>query len=326
LDIQKQKSSVALLSVVSNSTLVIFKLIVGLVIGSVSVISEAIHSGVDLLASIIAYIAVRTSGKPADKEHPFGHGKVENISGTVEALLIFVAAVWIIFEAVKKLMHPEPMDKPGLGIIVMLISAIANIFVSRMLFKVGKRTDSMALQADAWHLQTDVYTSAGVMLGLAIIYIGKYFAPDADLRWIDPLAAILVALLIIRAAYNLTVQSAKDLLDISLPVDEEALIRESIASSDKRIFGYHNLRTRKAGSDRFVEFHLLVSSEMTVDESHKVADLATDSIRKNLPGTHVTVHVEPCSGHCNRKCSSGCLLSESDRKKASDESHADIVN
>lgn len=324
MDIQKQKSSVALLSVVSNGTLVVFKLIVGLVIGSVSVISEAIHSGVDLLASIIAYIAVRTSGKPADKEHPFGHGKVENISGTVEALLIFVAAAWIIFEAVKKLMHPEELDEPGLGIVVMLVSAVANIIVSRMLFKVGKRTDSMALQADAWHLRTDVYTSAGVMLGLAIIYAGKYFAPDADLRWIDPLAAISVALLIVRAAYDLTMQSAKDLLDISLPHDEESLIRESIASSDKRIFGYHNLRTRKAGSDRFVEFHLIVSSDMTVDESHKVADTATDCIRKHLPGTHVTVHVEPCSGACDGKCSSGCLLDEGDRRKASDESNADV--
>ena len=149
----KQKSNVALLSVISNTSLVILKLIVGVMIGSVSVISEAIHSGVDLLAAIIALFAVRKSAKPADEDHPFGHDKVENISGTVEALLIFLAAGWIIFEAVKKLIEPEPLDEAGWGIAVMLLSVAANIFVSKKLFSVGEETDSVALKADAWHLR-----------------------------------------------------------------------------------------------------------------------------------------------------------------------------
>src|SRR5512137_1693635 len=140
-DVDKRKASVARLSVISNTTLVLLKLAVGLAIGSVSVISEAIHSGVDLLAAIIALFAVRISGKPADQHHPFGHGKVENVSGTVEALLIFIAASWIIYEAVKKLINPQPLEEVGWGVVVMLVSAIANIIVSKMLFKVGRETD-----------------------------------------------------------------------------------------------------------------------------------------------------------------------------------------
>src|SRR5512136_299897 len=146
MDAQRQKSAVAWLSVISNTALVTGKLIIGLAIGSVSVISEAIHSGVDLLAAVISLFAVKTSNKRADEEHPFGHGKVENISGTVEALLIFVAAGWIFYEAVYKLIRPQMLDAPVLGVAVMLVSAVVNFIVSRKLFKVGKETDSVALQ------------------------------------------------------------------------------------------------------------------------------------------------------------------------------------
>ncbi len=217
----RQKASVAKLSIISNASLVILKLIVGVMIGSVSVISEAIHSGVDLLAATIAFFAVRIAGKPADEGHPFGHYKVENISGTVEALLIFLAAGWIIFEAAKKLMSPQPMEEAGLGVAVMFVSSVANFFVSQRLFSVGRETDSMALKADAWHLRTDVYTSIGVMAGLAVIWIGEMLLPGTDLHWIDPLVAIGVAMLIIKAAYRLTLESARDLMDESLPDDEE---------------------------------------------------------------------------------------------------------
>lgn len=314
MDIQRRKTGVAALSVISNSILVLLKLVIGLAIGSVSVISEAIHSGVDLLAAIIALVAVRTAGQPADKEHPFGHGKVENISGTVEALLIFLAAGWIIYEAVKKLFHPAPIEAASWGAAVMLISALANIVVSHMLFKVGKETDSVALQADAWHLRTDVYTSAGVMVGLAVIWIGRKVAPGIDWHWVDPIAAIAVALLIIKAAYDLTMESAKDLLDVSLPVDEEKWIRDYIAGHNPVVRGFHRLRTRKAGADRFVEFHMLVNSDMSVTESHDITDMITREIQNQLHRTTVTIHVEPCDGNCTQSCSSECLLDEEERK------------
>jgi cation diffusion facilitator family transporter len=312
--INSQKSSVAMFSVISNSILVILKLAVGLMIGSVSVISEAIHSSVDLLAAIIALFAVRTSDKPADHEHPFGHGKAENISGTVEALLIFLAAGWIIFEAAKKLLKPEPLEEVGWGIAVMLIASLVNIIVSQKLFQVGKETGSVALQADAWHLRTDVYTSTGVLAGLFVIWAGGMIFPDRDLRFIDPIVAIAVALLIIKAAFKLTVESARDLLDVSLPPDEEAHIRKHISSFSPAIRAFHKLRTRKSGSYRFVEFHMLVDAGMSVDESHRIADMLTQSIQEHYPESTVTIHIEPCSGECTTKCSGDCLLNENDRK------------
>ncbi len=310
----KRKASVALLSVASNSILVLLKLAVGAMIGSVSVISEAIHSGVDLLAAIIALLAVRASGKPADEDHPFGHGKVENISGTVEALLIFLAAGWIIFEAVKKLENPQPLDEAGWGVAVMLVSVAANLFVSQRLFSVGKETDSVALQADGWHLRTDVYTSLGVMGGLAIIWIGGLISPQSNLRWVDPVVAIGVALLIVKAAYHLVMESAKDLLDVSLPAGEEEEIRRHIAAFSPTVRGMHRLRTRKSGSYRFVEFHMRVEASMSIDESHRIADMITCAIKQHYPGTTVTIHIEPCNCTLASEGSCGCLLSKGDRK------------
>jgi cation diffusion facilitator family transporter len=313
MDVQKKKSRVALLSVISNSILVLLKLAVGLLINSVSVISEAIHSGMDLAAAIIAWFSVRTSSKPADENHPFGHGKIENISGTVEALLIFLAAGWIIYEAIMKFLHPEPVETAFWGVTVMLISAITNIVVSRRLFKTGKETDSVALLADAWHLRTDVYTSFGVMAGLALIWLGQPIFPGTDLNWLDPLCAIIVALLIIKAAYDLTVQSARDLLDANLPEEEQAWIRNLIEAQRDAIHGYHALRTRKAGHYRFVEFHAQVDRTMTVERSHDLTRRLSKDIKDHLPNTTVTIHIEPCAGDCFEKCLAGCLLSEAQR-------------
>ncbi|MBN2255359.1 MAG: cation transporter, partial [Deltaproteobacteria bacterium] len=295
-DVQKKKVSAIRLSIISNITLMILKLTIGIVIGSVAIISEAIHSGVDLLAAVIAFFSVKTSGKPADTEHPFGHGKVENISGTIEALLIFLAAGWIIYEAVKKLITPAPVEYIGWGMAVMFISSVVNWLVSDRLFTVGTETGSIALQADGWHLRTDVYTSAGVLLGLAAIWIGARFLPQEHLLWIDPIAAIIVALIILHAAYKLTIQAARDLLDEKLPADEEDYIRELIASMYPHVHGYHKLRTRKAGNDRFIQFHLKVEPSMTVESSHMISHDIKDRIIERFPRSSVTIHIEPCDG------------------------------
>jgi cation diffusion facilitator family transporter len=267
------------------------------------------------VAAGIALFAVKKSGKPADKRHPFGHGKVENISGTIEALLIFVAAIWIIFEAVKKMITPGPMESVGWGVIVMMISATANYFVSNLLFKVGNETDSVALQADGWHLRTDVYTSAGVMVALAVIYFGGIFFPGANLHWIDPAAAIFVAMLILKAAYDLTKKAAVDLIDTSLPAGEQRLIRQSILNQRNNIIGFHDLRTRKAGSERFVEMHLVVDSGLSVERSHKITDDISDEIRNALPETDVIIHVEPCNGNCSADCEHDCEMSDKNNLK-----------
>jgi cation diffusion facilitator family transporter len=318
MDTQHRKVRVATLSVVSNATLTIMKLIVGLFIGSVSIISEAIHSGVDLIAAVIALFSVKTSGIPADAHHPFGHGKIENISGTIEALLIFLAAVWIIFEAVKRLLHPQPIETIGWGVGVMLLSAVVNLGVSRMLFKVGRETDSIALQADAWHLRTDVYTSAGVMTGLALIWIAGRLFPGINLNWLDPAAAIGVAVMIIKAAWDLTRQAARDLLDVNLPPEEEAWIRQRIQEHQPVIHGFHQLRTRKSGHFRFVECHLKVDPLMTVRSSHQITEDLTAAIEEKYPDTSVTIHVEPCDGRCDAKCAGGCLLPGAKRREIQD--------
>lgn len=296
------------MSVVSNSVLALAKLVVGLLIGSVSVISEAIHSTSDLLASLIALFSVKKSTEPADLTHPFGHGKIENISGTLEAFLIFLAAVWIIFEAVKKLLHPKPIETVGWGVGVMLVSAVVNLVISQRLFKVGRETDSIALQADAWHLRTDVYTSFGVTVSLALIWGAGKIHSGLVLTWLDPVVAIAVALLILKAAFELTAQSARDLMDVRLPVEEEEWIDGVIRKYRSEIHGFHDLRTRKAGSSRFVEFHMKVDPEMSVEASHAITEEIASSIEKRFPGTSVTIHTEPCDGNCVGKCLDGCLL------------------
>ena len=313
MEAQRRKAAVAWLSVISNTSLVAGKLAVGLCIGSVSVISEAIHSGVDLLAAVIALFAVKTSHKVADDEHPFGHGKVENISGTIEALLIFLAAGWIVYEAAHKLLAPQPIHAVGWGVAVMLVSSAVNIIVSQMLFKVGRETDSIALQADAWHLRTDVYTSAGVMVGLGLILLGERFLPNTNLLWLDPVAAIVVALMIVHAAWKLTMESGRDLLDASLPAEETAWIQEYLRGIGSSVRGFHHLRTRKAGSNRFVEFHLVVDKDLSVEAAHHLSDGLTRTIRERFPGTTVTIHVEPCDGGCRPACVEGCLLADDER-------------
>jgi len=313
VDAPQRKSRAALISVISNTGLVLLKLVTGLFMGSVAVLSEAAHSAVDLIAAVIAFFSVKASGKPADAGHPFGHGKIENISGTVEALLIFLAAGWIIFEAIEKLRSPKPLEVLGWGIAVMMVSALVNLAVSRMLFRVGRETDSPALEADAWHLRTDVYTSAGVTAGLALIALGNLVLPGRDFHWLDPVAGIVVALFIIKAAYDLTVRSAKDLMDVPLPAREEKRVREIIAGGRPVIRGYHYLRTRKAGSDRFIEFHIQVDSRMTVEESHELARKLTGAIKEQFPHTTVTIHIEPCNGECSDKCLKGCFLTEQER-------------
>jgi cation diffusion facilitator family transporter len=314
---QRKKSRVATLSVASNSVLVIFKLIVGVLIGSVSVLSEAIHSGMDLVAALISFFAVRIAGKAADEEHPFGHTKVENISAAIEALLIFAAAIWIIIEAVRKLITPHPIETVSWGVGVMLISAIANLIVSRLLFKVGKETDSAALTADGWHLRTDVYTSVGVMAGLGIIWLGGFLFPGLNLTWIDPVAAIAVAGLIIHAAYDLTRPAIQDLIDQSIPVEEKEWMQNYLSSLYPTVRSFHRLRTRKAGTTRFINLHLAVDSKLTVAESHSIGDQIVAVFKKHFPhDVDVMVHIEPCDGVCSPACESGCLLNEEEKKAA----------
>jgi cation diffusion facilitator family transporter len=277
------KKKTARLSVMSNTLLIIMKLVVGLVTGSVSILSEAIHSSIDLLAAIIALFAVKVSGTPADERHPYGHGKTENVSGVIEALLIFIASVWIIIEAAKKFIHPEEPDILGLGVLVMAISALINSLVSRRLYKVAHMTDSIALEADALHLRTDVITSAGVALGLALIWITGWYI-------LDPVIALLVAMLIIYESWILLKKAFSPLLDTAISSDElkkiETILEEMHAS-------YHGLRTRTAGHQRFVEFHLEVPANETIETIHQQCDLIEERLEREFRDISVIIHPEP---------------------------------
>jgi cation diffusion facilitator family transporter len=294
--------------------LVIGKLVVGLSIGSVSVISEAIHSAVDLLAAVIAWFAVRFSGQPADKEHPYGHGKYENLSGAVEAALIFLAAIWIVMEAVAKLRHGGEVDAPGWGVGIMAVSSEMNLVVSSHLYRVGKATDSLALQADALHLRTDVWTSAGVLAGLAVIWVGKILFPSIDLYWVDPLSAIAVALLIVHAAWEMTVHATRGLLDEALPQEDIDYIRQT-ALDRGDIRSLHDLKTRKAGPERIIDAHVAVEYTLSVLEGHDKGKSFKRNLLDHWPMTWVNIHVDPCDGSCKPPCLSGCLLSEPTRAK-----------
>jgi len=210
--------------------------------------------------------------------------------------------------------------------VVMLFSSVVNYVVSRKLFQVGKEADSIALQADAWHLRTDVYTSAGVMTGLGIIWLGHKFFPASNINWIDPVGALFVAVLILRAAYNLIAQSILDLIDVKLPPEEENYIRNIIINSQPAINGFHQLRTRRAGNVRFVEFHIKVSPQMSVLDSHNITKGLEQNIRQKFPESAITIHIEPCDGKCTDDCVAGCLLAEDKRPRLHNNEAAKIFH
>ena len=277
------KTKTARLSVISNSLLIIIKLVAGIITGSVSIISEAIHSSIDLVAAIIAFFAVKISGTPADERHPFGHGKVENVSGVIEAMLIFVASAWIIYEAIGRLLHPKVAGMPILGIIVMAVSAVVNTFVSKRLYKVARETESMALEADALHLRTDVITSAGVAIGLALMWITGWHI-------LDPIIALIVAVIIIYESWMLLRKAFSPLLDTALSDTELEKLKSILQEMN---VDYHDLRTRTAGHQRFVEFHLNVPAHETIEIIHGQCDIIEERLESEFRNMRVIIHPEP---------------------------------
>jgi len=302
------KEQTAHLSVISNTCLVVMKFIVGFAIGSVSIISEAIHSSMDLLAAVIAFFSVKKSAEPPDAGHAFGHGKFEDISGLIEALLIFVAAIVIIIEAALNLIRGnDRMFSPTLlyaGIFVMGISVLANWYVSTKLMKVAKETESIALESDAWHLRTDIYTSLGVFVGLILIHF-------TGLTILDPVIAIAVGLVILNAAVDLLKRAFADLIDHSIPKPDEDRIKAVICEHSGEYAGFHNLRTRRSGPEIFIEFHLVVPGEVSVTQSHDLADHLESDLLVEYPRANVTIHIEPCNkGRGCDRCGSFCTYYE----------------
>lgn len=288
MNIDNQKKFVAGLSIFSNSVIIILKLVVGIISGSVSIISEAIHSISDFLASVLTFFSVIKSAEPADKRHPFGHGKYEDMSGFIEGGLIIFAAVFIIYEAVKKIFFgAEAEIDTTLGLYVMGFSVVSNIFVSSVLFKVAKKSRSISLFADAEHLRTDVLSALGVFIGLLLI---KF----TGLQILDPIIAIIVAVIIFKAGFSISKRTMDNLLDCSLPEEDISSICKILDSfKSKGVINYTNLKARCLGPQKSIEVTLIFPKDMTILECHNICDLVEQELNQNIGNVSASIHLEP---------------------------------
>jgi cation diffusion facilitator family transporter len=291
-DFFSNKRHAAWLSVGSNTFLTLSKLVAGLATGSVSILSEAAHSAMDLVASGLATFSVHVADRPPDSSHPYGHEKVENVSGVIEGLLIFLAAAWIIYEAVDKLVHGVELRYMGHGVAVMAVSAGLNLIVATRLRRSAILNRSVALEADAAHLYTDVYTSSGVLIGLLIITIGEAFF-GKDLSWMDPAIAIVVAALILTTAYRITIKSFQPLMDAPASPEELQKIKDSLNGFSARGMDFHKLRTRRAGGSLHIDVHMGCKPGVSLEKGHALSHALKSRIEESIPGGHVLVHLEP---------------------------------
>lgn len=282
------KARAAALSVASNASLITLKVIAGIATGSVAVLTEAAHSGMDLVASLVAFVSVRKSGEPADADHPYGHEKMENVAGAIEGTLILFGAAIITFEALQRLVRGGRVHTIGVGIAVIGISGAVNIVVSRIIGRRARETGSVALEADAFHLSADVASSGAVLVGLVLVA-----ATHAE--WIDPAIALVVAFGVAFAGVRILLRATRSLVDESLPQDELDWIRATIRElgAERGVVAFHKLRARQAGSRRYVDVHLQFTAGTTLEAAHRTAHELTNAIRDRLSGADILVHVEP---------------------------------
>jgi cation diffusion facilitator family transporter len=281
------KSRAAGLSIASNALLIALKLAAGAITGSIAIVTEAIHSLIDLVASVIAFFSVRKADEPADAEHPYGHEKVENLAAAIEGMLILVGAGVIVYEATHQLVQGAEVDRLGVGIAVMAFSVFANLGVSSVLSRQAKAHESQALEGDAAHLRTDAMTSAGVLFGLALVQI----TGDAAF---DPITALVVAVAIVWAGFRILRRSSGVLVDEVLPSVEMDRIEEAIATARTvEVAGYHKLRARRAGSRRHIDLHVQYRSGTSLERAHELAHQMRDSIEAEIPNSEVLIHAEP---------------------------------
>jgi cation diffusion facilitator family transporter len=281
------KSGAALLSVLSNSILIALKLAAGAITGSIAIITEAIHSSIDLMASVIALISVRKADEPADAEHPYGHYRVENLTAAVEGMLILLGAGIIVYEATRRLVNGAGVERLGVGMSVIAFSAVANVFVSAFLSRRAQEHGSPALEGDAAHLRTDALTSLGVLVGLALADATGHAA-------FDSIAALVVAVAIVWAGLRLVVGSSRVLMDEAPPAAELDRIERAIQSARApEVIGYHKLRARRAGNRRHIDLHVQFRAGTTLERAHQVAHEMTAAIEREVPASDVLIHVEP---------------------------------
>lgn len=266
------------------------KLVTAFMTGSVSVLSEAIHSGLDLISSILTRIVVGVSDKPADEGRPFGYGKLETLSALFESVLLLVAGVYILFESASSFRHGTEIENVGIAIIVTTASMVINLFIYFQNRNVGRAHESLAIETNAYHFLTDFFTSAALLLGLVVIrYTG----------WVilDPIAAGLISVYIFWVAVAQLRKCIDELSDVALSDKEVEAIEASIKANQSGFINFHDLRTRRVGKKRHVEMHLTVCSEFKVKAAHDLCDRIEADIQEKFPESHVTIHIEPCDHH-----------------------------
>lgn len=281
------KMRAAALSVVSNSCLILLKVVAGSITGSVAILTEAVHSSIDLVASMVALFSVRKAGEPADESHRYGHEKLENLAAAIEGVLILVGSVAIAFQAIRHLTGGGHVQRLGVGIAVVAFSLVANLIVSTVIARNARRTSSAALEGDAAHLRTDALTSLAVLVGLALVQI-------TGAQWLDPVVALVVAASIVVTGVRLLARSGRVLVDEALPADEVAAIRGAIEEfAGRGVVGYHELRTRQAGARRYVDLHVQFRHGTSLEDAHRTAHELQDVIGARLDGADVLIHLEP---------------------------------
>ena len=254
--------------------------------GSVGLLSDAIESFVNLAGAIMALWMLTLAALPADDGHAHGHGKAEYFSSAFEGFLILLAAVSIGYTAIDRLMNPQPLEAVAAGLLVSVVASLINFATARTLMRVGRTHNSITLEADAHHLMTDVWTSAGVIAGVGLVWLTGWL-------WLDPAIALLVAANIVWTGWQLMQRSAAGLMDVSLPAEQLAQVDVLLMGYREQGLEFHALRTRQAGSRVFVTLHVLVPGSWTVQHGHDWSERIEADIRNTLPHAHVTTHLEP---------------------------------
>jgi cation diffusion facilitator family transporter len=297
------RSGAARLSIIVVISLVVLKVAVGIITGSLSIFAQAVDSFLDLFAVAITFMAVRVAEQPADEKHPFGHGKAENVAAVIQAILIIIAGGSIYYSAIRRILTGARIEMTEAGIGVMAVSVIASILLSRHLLRVAKQEDSQALEANARNIAADVYSALAVFIGLIVVRFTGWGI-------IDPILAGLVALFIFKVGYDVLKNAFGGIVDVKLPEEEEAIIKEAVTEHfGNEVVDFHRLRTRKAGSHRYIDFHLVLPKDTSLETAHKICDHLEEDIESRFPGTDVTIHVEPCDENCD-ECDVAC-----DRRK-----------
>ncbi len=281
------RSGAAALSIVSNSCLILLKVIAGTVTGSVALLTEALHSSFDLIASVVAFVSVRKADEPADDDHPYGHEKFEDMAAAIEGMLILVGSGVIVFESIRRLVVGGEVERLWFGIAVLAVSVAVNLVVSARLRARARETGSPALLADAAHLRTDAATSGGVLVGLTLVEL-------TGATWLDPVVALMVAAAIVVAGVRILRSSSRVLIDEALPADElEAIVQEVRRFGPRGVAGFHKLRARRAGARRYVDLHVQFRGGTTLEAAHEASHALQDAIRDRIGGADVLIHLEP---------------------------------